>query len=262
MVGITDEEPALVEPYLAQHRVAYPIAIDKENVLYRESGFRGIPSAVLVGADGTIRWTGHPGELSEGEVKKALRGGGGAKPKGPLAKAYEACVRSEYGRAIGELNRLLESDLEPEVQQEAESLRDELSDAAGDLELRAMKAEDKKQYLPATRIYTQLAEQFQGTEEGEAGAKKLAEWKRNKKIQKEIRAAELLDEARALRADWQIDRAYGKLRALVKRHEGTAAATEAESIIDEIRKDGLLGFDCGCAKCRAAKRACAKHRVP
>jgi len=55
MIGINDDEKRdLVEGFITQHHVAYPVGIDKKNQLKKLFGVRGLPTTVFIGADGII----------------------------------------------------------------------------------------------------------------------------------------------------------------------------------------------------------------
>ena len=50
----------------------YSVASDPSGSLAQYFGVRGIPTAVLVDAQGMVKWTGHPMELNEGKIKSLL----------------------------------------------------------------------------------------------------------------------------------------------------------------------------------------------
>ncbi|MGI9471924.1 MAG: TlpA disulfide reductase family protein [Rubripirellula sp.] len=78
IVGITDEDVGTVEAFLDspsatgatwREVIKYRLAIDDRgatNAAYmKASGQRGIPTAFIVGRDGTLEWIGHPGNMDQ-----------------------------------------------------------------------------------------------------------------------------------------------------------------------------------------------------
>ncbi len=60
ILGLTDEPRARVETFLARHPIRY--AIGTGSTSRAAYGVRSIPRAFLIGRDGTLLWTGHPGD--------------------------------------------------------------------------------------------------------------------------------------------------------------------------------------------------------
>jgi thiol-disulfide isomerase/thioredoxin len=91
VVGITAEEPGVVEAFLQKTPVDYPIAYDPESRLTAEMGVRGIPAAFLVDAGGRVVWRGHPMKLTAARLKPLLAPAeAGAAPEPPAAQAGPA----------------------------------------------------------------------------------------------------------------------------------------------------------------------------
>lgn len=72
VVGITSESPDVVNAFLRETPVEYPIAYDPENQIAAELGVRGIPMAFLVESGGRIAWRGNPMKLTGGRLKSVL----------------------------------------------------------------------------------------------------------------------------------------------------------------------------------------------
>ncbi|KAJ3103028.1 hypothetical protein HDU96_009434 [Phlyctochytrium bullatum] len=65
VVGVTDEQDeAKITAFASQMGMEYPVAIDgrleAKSKIFRPSGARGIPHAVVIGVDGKVVWMGHP----------------------------------------------------------------------------------------------------------------------------------------------------------------------------------------------------------
>jgi hypothetical protein len=76
ILGVTNgsEPKDKTEAFIANTEAAYGYAYDPGGALSRYFGVRGIPSAVLVDASGTVLWTGHPGSLPEAQIANAVQG--------------------------------------------------------------------------------------------------------------------------------------------------------------------------------------------
>jgi thiol-disulfide isomerase/thioredoxin len=72
IVGITDEDEATVKKFQKQIPMDYNVAINTPGAIYQQFGIQAIPTAFLVDKSGKIVWTGHPMDLSEGEIQSVL----------------------------------------------------------------------------------------------------------------------------------------------------------------------------------------------
>jgi thiol-disulfide isomerase/thioredoxin len=55
IVGVTSEELSVVQPYVAQHKMTYPIAIDADQDAWRAFLISGIPTTIIVDKAGIVR---------------------------------------------------------------------------------------------------------------------------------------------------------------------------------------------------------------
>lgn len=69
IIGITKEDAVTIETFRQKTPMKYSVAVDSSGGLARHFGVRGIPFALLVDAQGIVRWSGHPMELNETLVK-------------------------------------------------------------------------------------------------------------------------------------------------------------------------------------------------
>jgi thiol-disulfide isomerase/thioredoxin len=72
IVGITDENEATVKKFQKQIPMDYNVAINTPGSIYEQFGIKAIPTAFLVNKSGKIVWTGHPMDLTEGEIQSVL----------------------------------------------------------------------------------------------------------------------------------------------------------------------------------------------
>ncbi|MFT5153557.1 MAG: hypothetical protein ACI841_003558, partial [Planctomycetota bacterium] len=74
IVGVTSEGSGMTEKWIEKNGAEFAYAYDKGSKLSRFFGVGGIPHAILVDANGTVIWRGHPGSLKDATVSKALEG--------------------------------------------------------------------------------------------------------------------------------------------------------------------------------------------
>jgi cytochrome c biogenesis protein CcmG/thiol:disulfide interchange protein DsbE len=72
IVGITDENEATVKKFQKQIPMDYNVAINTPGSIYEQFGIKAIPTAFLINKSGKIVWTGHPMDLTEGEIQSVL----------------------------------------------------------------------------------------------------------------------------------------------------------------------------------------------
>ena len=72
-VGITSDEPSLVEPYRRDKGLSFPIYLDPESTFIRDWEVRGTPYVVVVGPDGAVRQTFMaPQQIDTGEIRRQV----------------------------------------------------------------------------------------------------------------------------------------------------------------------------------------------
>jgi thiol-disulfide isomerase/thioredoxin len=74
VVGVTNEEQALVRTALDLEQITYPVARTPDLVAERSWGITAVPRAFLVDREGALVWVGHPGALEEGRLRELLYG--------------------------------------------------------------------------------------------------------------------------------------------------------------------------------------------
>lgn len=60
-----------MEPFVLKNSPVYPILCQAQSGAYSSGG---VPHAYLVGADGKVLWSGHPGTLNDGDIEEHLKG--------------------------------------------------------------------------------------------------------------------------------------------------------------------------------------------
>ncbi len=72
-VGITGDDPSLVEPYRRDKGLSFPIYLDPDDVFVRDWEVRGVPYVVVVGPDGAVRQTFMvPDQIDTEEIRRQV----------------------------------------------------------------------------------------------------------------------------------------------------------------------------------------------
>jgi thiol-disulfide isomerase/thioredoxin len=71
IVGVSDEDAAAVKEFQKGTPMNYPNGLSKD--LVQKYGVNGIPHAFLIGKDGKLLWRGHPMQLTDADIEKALK---------------------------------------------------------------------------------------------------------------------------------------------------------------------------------------------
>ena len=72
VMGISDEKPDVVAKFRKSTPMEYHVATGG-SAIQKKFGINGIPHAFVVGKDGKILWEGHPMELKDDVIEKALK---------------------------------------------------------------------------------------------------------------------------------------------------------------------------------------------
>ncbi len=73
IVGISDEKEDTVTKFRKDLPMDYTVALDEKKELGKKFGITGIPHAFIVGKDGKIAWHGHPMQLKDADIEKAMK---------------------------------------------------------------------------------------------------------------------------------------------------------------------------------------------
>ncbi|MEK0447968.1 MAG: Cytochrome c biosis protein CycY [Verrucomicrobiota bacterium] len=73
IIGVSNEKEDVVTKFRATTPMEYTVALDEKRELGKTFGITGIPHAFIVGKDGKIAWQGHPMQLTDADIEKALK---------------------------------------------------------------------------------------------------------------------------------------------------------------------------------------------
>jgi len=230
VIGVTDETEKLTEPWISANKVKYAYAYDRGGVLSRYFEVDTIPRAILIDAQGTVLYNGHPEELSLDLIQKAVSGalekplweldGAGKGVKAAFLKR-DFKTALEQARALGAEagGPAIVSALEGMVKTKIEALR---------------AANEKGDYLRVQTAAAVLEKELAGLPEGDESAKLRASVAADAKAQDVIKGQQKLAKiaAKEPSSRKELEAAIEDLRKLKDDHPGTFVAKQAEELIN------------------------------
>jgi hypothetical protein len=247
VLALTDEGADVVEPYVEERGLSLRVGIaSRTNGLY---GVRGIPHSVLIDPRGQVVWRGHPGSLSDGKVKDALKGarkGGkndflsfsadlGEEHASALASSPALSALQEQARA-GELGKVLAALEAFDVGGNAalEAARAALAERAkAHAALLSQQAESAVKRLDVSvgvQVYETLSKTLAGRDEGAAAAKRLEEIRGDERLEKELEAAQAFERALKSAERLATSKKRKKLEDFAEKYTGTRAGRRAAAL--------------------------------
>ena len=73
VIGISDEKPERVQPFLDKTPIEYAMAVDTKARMKSAVGVMGIPNVLVIGTDNIVRWQGFPSSQEEHLSEATLR---------------------------------------------------------------------------------------------------------------------------------------------------------------------------------------------
>jgi hypothetical protein len=259
LIGVTDEEPAVVEEWLAKMKPTYPIAITR-GAFENQIKVPHFPYSAVIGPDGNIAYAGNAGGgekcLDEALAKSTKQ------PLWPKSLSKVAkLMRGEPVKAYAELRKMTDGAKVPEADKPvADSFLAYLEDESKAALDKAREKKEKGLVLEAVRAiegYAAAAPPFPSTAEC---ASLLKELQAAPDFKKEVAGGELYLEAARLEKEKEFLEAFELYKSAAKKFAGTRIAENARAQAERIRTDGMAGFEKSCEGCFAAKRACGKHK--
>lgn len=254
-----------LKEFVKEHKMIYPVSAGGGGSF---TGGRGIPIGWLIGVEGKVIWQGNPAgesgkvdKLIEDEIRKIKYPGlGKLEVDSKVAGAATAFAARQYDKARSDAAKILDragvtAAQVNEAEADAKTIRTGEGDAAKEVEIdatlrdaafivrrvtethaklvsKAGDFEKSKDYLDAQSTWQEVVNTFgKRSDEGKAADEKLKEYRKDKEIQKEIRAqAELVTLlTRLANANDEIKKV--QLEAFIKKNEGTRAAEKAQAEI-------------------------------
>ena len=225
VVGVSDEGMGLIEKHIGRVGMEFPVARIKPEV-DRWYGVTGFPSAALVGADGRVKWMGHPGTLEHRVIQEALDECWFVPeiPGDDHGAINKELARRDYGKAHALASKEEENPLAVKTREAIEKLCEEMWSEA-----EASRAEDPAR---AYAMCDEIRELFDGLPRADEAKALQKELTSDKAAKREISADQMLRKAEAVAAKGDFEKAASKYRAILRKYEDTKAGAEAKAFFD------------------------------
>lgn len=260
VIGVSDESFDLIDGYVEKHGIEFPIARLASGEFETAIGVSGFPTSAILNPKGELAWKGHPGS-ADGPLSKHMKG---SKRTALLPKEFagieKALDKEDYPSAYEELNEFLgDAQLAPESKVAAEALVKYIDASANRLWTKGSAALEEGDYYTASLAFADLAENYEGIGSADEAAAKVAEFKKDKAIGNEIKGGAKLLSVAELTDEYEFDKAYKAYRSLAKKYKETRTGERAQAKADELKSNGMLGYEKNCQSCRNGRKACARH---
>jgi thiol-disulfide isomerase/thioredoxin len=232
VLGMTDEGKSLVTKHMEKHSMSFPIVVvdpDEED----NYGITGFPTSMLIDAEGTIVWRGHPGRFEESFGIKRLEellAQTSSFPELPkeFSKVGKQLDKGELGKAWVDANKILARKQAPELT----ALQEQLEGMVVAKLERAEALVEDGAFGQASLILQDVDKRFAGMPVAERAEGLLDELKADKGAKDDIAAADKYDDALAKWRKGDFEKALKAMQAVVKKYPGTYTADLAYAMID------------------------------
>lgn len=177
VAALSDEGASVVQKFVKDQKLTYPIGIDSGGKTKRGFGVRGIPQAYLINVDGRVIWEGHPGakELAQ-QLEDELIQTNTYVPKKPLPKSLEKVADQLKSGAFAEAIKLARA-----VEGAADEVKGLLEDLAVKAKARLARANklhaDEGRTYEASLILQDIVTRYAGIDEAQQAKATLDQWK-------------------------------------------------------------------------------------
>jgi len=238
VLAVSEEAADLVGPYVERYGLRMPVAAGSTSRY--AYGINAFPTAVLIGPDGRIAWKGHYRELNDRILAKVLED---VVLGSPLAftsdavwnaRAVEAARLASEGElhaAFAAIDAILALEEEAEADKaQARRLQGALTGHVLKLVARAREGLAKDP-IGSWRLAEALAQELRDHELAAHAQAFLEQLTSEEPLATEIAARRALDEALKVLNKRGLNRARGRLEAVVQRYPDTEAALDARAML-------------------------------
>lgn len=230
IVSVTKEDRGTVEPFAKSNGMTWRLALDSSGSVSEAYGVTGIPTAFLIGGDGTVHWQGHPASLNE-QILEGVLGSVTLYSlredlHADLDKAARHFRAGDFGKAWREAERVAKKD--GDSAKDAAYVMSTITDLADARKAEVEKALTERRVLEAVEGLEWMATHLDGTPWEDAAKARQKEIEKDKDLKRELKADRMLqkvDEAVAKARLPAEKKAYAAYYAkIVKEYAGTRAA--------------------------------------
>lgn len=264
IIGVTDEELSIVDPWIKRAKPGYPIVAVKGGEFDAALKVDAFPCQAVLDTDGKLiysdgfgRGAGPESTLSAA-MSKATKGS--IWPK-KFATTAELIASGALDKSYAEFKKQLAgaADFNDDEKNAATKLQTFLEGSAVEAQ------SDAKNLFSGGRIYdahkrlemfAKAAPAFPATPDC---AKLMAEVEAAPEFKNEMKAGEQFLAAQDLERAQAYSDAFKAYKGIAKGLATTKMAAFAKEKAEDLIKRGMLGYEPACEKCMAAKKACEKH---
>jgi hypothetical protein len=237
VLAISREDSDTISGYLDKNGFTVRSAV--QSSAGDEYGVKGIPKSFLIAPDGTIAWSGHPGSLSKGTVKDALKKADKlpadafmvVKPSmeagASLSSAIKAARAGKLGKALEAAKKVADSGAD-------DAAGVFVADIEGHLELlleQAGSSLERMDMIQAVRVYGAISKELAGTSFAESADAKLESIAKDPVLKRELEAAEAFEKTRTSAAKLATSKRRGKYEKFAKKYADTKAGKRAKTLV-------------------------------
>ncbi len=257
IVAVSDEGRSVVEKCIADKGMKYPIALDP--AAGKAYGVSSIPHSFLVSPEGKVLWSGHPANLKESLIEKAIETATFIPPLPEKLARFNAPFKAKkFGKAYLDLKKAV---------QEKKATAEEVQPILQAMESRmkgyldaAVKAKTAGDFYVVGRNLNELKTAYVGTDQARQAADLLKEVEKDAKAREQIKASDTIEKLeRAMEAKAFVD-AYKGYKSLAKKHAGTTIEKIANEKLVFIDKEKLLSYKPNCPECKKRGTTCPRDR--
>ncbi len=219
-------------------------------------GIHSIPCTFIIGPEGTVLWTGHPGNGIDEAIKKAFKEHPPqlvdpkvvAEATAALEKVSSAVQSKDYTAAMKLLGKVPAGAAKDKgVADKLAEVQKEMSAFADSMLAEVEPLITAKQYPAAVSKLRDLSLKLAGTPSGNKARERLSALAGDPEVRKQIDAADRADKAEAalaiaqkLQGEKKDAIAYARYKEIVTMFAGTPAATNAATAIADYEKDPVF----------------------
>ena len=79
IVGVSGETTSKITKFMKKYKMKYGVAVDSKKRMQNAVSCRGIPMAMIISSDNTVRWQGHPSKLTKDLIQQVIDADGGSR---------------------------------------------------------------------------------------------------------------------------------------------------------------------------------------
>jgi ribosomal protein L22 len=257
VIGVTDEETAVVDAWYKTKKPGYPIVILKNREFEGALGVQGFPTQAVIAPDGNLIYAGYAAESKLAEaMSKAKKGS--IWPK-KLEKVADLIRVQQYDKAYADVTKLLAGGLDAPDVPKADKLKVYLERCSADAVAEGRELLDKGRIYEAHRRITPFAAAATPFPNAEEAKKLLADVEAVPAFKEELKGGELFVAAQDLEAARNYLDAFDGYKAVFKKYGSTRIGAAAKERAEDLIRRGMPGYAPECESCVRQKKACDKH---